>query len=110
MTATRKSRQSISKENEIPDMVTNPYQAIVIARDSLRQREETSKKRMEIEKLDEEVTELKQKNEDERSSIQDLELMLIKKRRRAEKCRRLAEAQSSYKGMLEKMIRDAMHQ
>ncbi|XP_071733457.1 uncharacterized protein [Rutidosis leptorrhynchoides] len=108
--ATRKSRPSMSKENEIPDMVTNPYQAIVIARDSLRQRDETGKKQAEITKLDEEMTELKQKNEDERTSIQDLELMLIKKRRRAEKCRRLAEAQSSYKAMLEKMIRDAMHQ
>lgn len=100
----------MSKENENPDFVPNPYQAIVIARDSLRQREETAKKHAEIEKLDEEMMELKQKNEDERNSIQDLELLLIKKRRRAEKCRRLAEAQSSYKGMLEKMIRDAMHQ
>nr|XP_043636782.1 uncharacterized protein LOC122607797 [Erigeron canadensis] len=107
--AAKKSR-NISKENEIPDMVTNPYQAIVIARDSQRQRDEAAKKQAEIEKYDEEVTELKQKNEEERTSIQDLELLLIKKRRRAEKCRRLAEAQSSYKGMLEKMIRDAMHQ
>lgn len=110
MTVAWKSRPSMSKENEIPVMVTNPYQAIVIARDSLRQKEETAKKQAEIVKLDEEMTELKQKNEEERTSIQDLELMLIKKRRRAEKCRRLAEAQASYKGMLEKMIRDAMHQ
>ncbi|KAI3684274.1 hypothetical protein L6452_33495 [Arctium lappa] len=108
--AARKSRPSMSKENENPEMVTNPYQAIVVARDSQRQREETAKKQAEIEKLDEEVMQLKQKNEEERASIQDLELVLIKKRRRAEKCRRLAEAQSSYKGMLEKMIRDAMHQ
>ncbi|KAD6118703.1 hypothetical protein E3N88_09974 [Mikania micrantha] len=108
--ASRKSRQSMSKENEIPDFVTNPYQAIVIARDSLRQREETAKKQAEIDKLDEEMLELKRKNEEERTSIQDLESLLIKKRRRAEKSRRLAEAQSSYKGMLEKMIRDAMHQ
>ncbi|KAK9066078.1 hypothetical protein SSX86_015480 [Deinandra increscens subsp. villosa] len=108
--ATRKSRPSMSKENEVPDFVANPYQAIVIARDSLRQREETAKKQAEIEKVDEEMMELKQRNEEDRTSIQDLELLLIKKRRRAEKCRRLAEAQSSYKGMLEKMIRDAMHQ
>ncbi|PWA76590.1 hypothetical protein CTI12_AA230870 [Artemisia annua] len=108
--AANKLRPSMLKENEKPDMAMNPYQAIVIARDSLRQREETAKKQAEIQKLDEEVTELKQKNEEERNSIQDLELVLIKKRRRAEKCRRLAEAQSSYKGMLEKMIRDAMHQ
>lgn len=110
MTAARKSRSNMSKENENPEMVMNPYQAIVIARDSLRQNEETVKKQKEIEKLDEEVMELKQKNEEERTSIQDLELVLIKKRRRAEKCRRLAEAQASYKSMLEKMIRDAMHQ
>ncbi|XP_076959060.1 uncharacterized protein LOC143635030, partial [Bidens hawaiensis] len=108
--ALKKSRPSMSKENEAPNFNTNPYQAIVIARDSLRQKEETAKKHAEIEKLDEEMVELKQKNEEERTSIQDLELLLIKKRRRAEKCRRLAEAQSSYKGMLEKMIRDAMHQ
>ncbi|XP_024973368.1 protein lava lamp [Cynara cardunculus var. scolymus] len=109
-TAARKLRPIMSKENEVPEMVTNPYQAMVVARDSLRQQEETVKKQAEIEKLDEEVVQLKQKNEEERTSIQDLELLLIKKRRRAEKCRRLAEAQSSYKGMLEKMIRDAMHQ
>ncbi|XP_076902348.1 uncharacterized protein LOC143557067 [Bidens hawaiensis] len=108
--ALKKSRPSMSKENEVPDFNSNPYQAIVIARDSLRQKEETAKKNAEIEKLDEEMVEQKQKNEEERTSIQDLELLLIKKRRRAEKCRRLAEAQSSYKGMLEKMIRDAMHQ
>ncbi|KVH98006.1 hypothetical protein Ccrd_023767 [Cynara cardunculus var. scolymus] len=76
-------------ENEVPEMVTNPYQAMVVARDSLRQQEETVKKQAEIEKLDEEVVQLKQKNEEERTSIQDLELLLIKKRRRAEKCRRL---------------------
>ncbi|GKA36849.1 hypothetical protein Tco_0723414 [Tanacetum coccineum] len=108
--AANKLRPSMLIDKENPDMAMNPYQAIVIARDSLRHREETAKKQAEIQKLDEEVTELKQKNEEERTSIQDLELVLIKKRRRAEKCRRLAEAQSSYKGMLEKMIRDAMHQ
>lgn len=99
----------MAKENENPDMVTNPYQAIVLARDSLRQREETTKMQTEIQKLDDEVNGLKQKTEEERVSIQDLELVLIKRRRRAEKCRRLAEAQSSYRAMLEKMIRDAMH-
>ncbi|XP_049396999.1 uncharacterized protein LOC125860980 [Solanum stenotomum] len=98
------------KENEDPGMVTNPYQAIVIARDSLRHREETAKMQAEIQKLDDEVRELKQKTEEEKAAVQDLELILTKKRRRAEKCRRLAEAQSSYKSMLEKMIRDAMHQ
>lgn len=98
------------KENENPEMVTNPYQAIVMARDSLRQRDETAKMQGEIVKLDEEVKELKQKTEEEKVAIQDLESVLIKKRRRAEKCRKLAEAQSSYRAMLEKMIRDAMHQ
>ncbi|TMW93973.1 hypothetical protein EJD97_010933 [Solanum chilense] len=98
------------KENEDPTMETNPYQAIVIARDSLRHRDETAKMQAEIQKLDDEVGELKQKTEEEKAAVQDLELILTKKRRRAEKCRRLAEAQSSYKSMLEKMIRDAMHQ
>lgn len=98
------------KENEDPNVVSNPYQAIVMARDSLRHKEETTKMEAEIQKLDAEAIELKQKTEEEKLTIQDLELVLIKRRRRAEKCRRLAEAQSSYRAMLEKMIRDAMHQ
>lgn len=98
------------KENEDPGIVNNPYQAIVIARDSLRQREETAQMEAEIQKLDVEVDELRQKAEDEKVTIQNLELVLMKRRRRTEKCRRLAEAQSSYRTMLEKMIRDAMHQ
>ncbi|THF94102.1 uncharacterized protein LOC114321313 [Camellia sinensis] len=108
--AARKLKMSTSKENENPDTVTNPYQAIVVARDSLKRREETAKMQTEIQKLDNEVNELKQKTEDEKVAIQELELVLIKRRRRAEKCRRLAEAQCSYRAMLEKMIRDAMHQ
>lgn len=98
------------KENEMPDMVTNPYQALVMARDSLKQREQTNKKKAEIQRLDDEVNELKLKNDEEKLTIQELELALMKRRRRAEKCRRVAEAQSSYKSMLEKMIRNAMHQ
>lgn len=105
-----KKFKSGSKENEDPNMVSNPYQAMVIARDSLRQREETRKMEAEIHKLDAEANELKQRAEEEKFTIQDLEMVLIKRRRRAEKCRRLAEAQSSYRAMLEKMIRDAMHQ
>ncbi|GMI73124.1 hypothetical protein like AT3G15550 [Hibiscus trionum] len=108
--AARKMKGSILKENENPDFVTNPYQAIVMARDSLKQREETSKMQAEIQKLDAEVSEMRKKNDEEKFSIQDLEAELIKRRRRTEKCRRLAEAQSSYRIMLEKMIRDAMHQ
>nr|XP_023901096.1 titin homolog isoform X1 [Quercus suber]POF20543.1 hypothetical protein CFP56_51940 [Quercus suber] len=108
--SSRKIKPNVLKENENPDFVTNPYQAIVMARDSLKQREETVKMQTEIQKLDDEVNELKEKNEEERLTIQDLELVLIKRRRRAEKCRRLAEAQHSYRTMLEKMIRDAMHQ
>ncbi|XP_010249952.1 PREDICTED: uncharacterized protein LOC104592328 [Nelumbo nucifera] len=103
-------KPSISKENDNPNMVTNPYMAISMARDSLRQREETEKMQSEMQKLDEELDEMKKKNEDERLAIQELELLLIKRRRRVEKCRRLAESQSSYKALLEKMIRDAMHQ
>ncbi|KAM5578897.1 hypothetical protein ABKV19_008952 [Rosa sericea] len=108
--AARKVKPTFSKENEDPNFVTNPYQAIVMARDSLKQREEAAKMQAEIQSLDDEVNELRQKNEDEKVTIQNLELTLIKRRRRAEKCRRLAEAQSSYKTTLEKMIRDAMHQ
>lgn len=100
----------LPKENENAMMVTNSYQAIVMARDSLKQREESAKMQAEIHRLDNEVCELQQKTEEDKLSIQELELVLIKKRRRAEKCRRLAESQSSYRTMLEKMIRDAMHQ
>lgn len=106
----RKRNSNIMKENEEPDFVKNPYQAIVMARDSLKQREETTKMQAEIQKLDDEVNEMKLKNEEEKLTIQDLEMTLIKRKRKAEKCRRLAEAQSSYRTMLEKMIRDTMHQ
>ncbi|KAK7325205.1 hypothetical protein VNO77_29363 [Canavalia gladiata] len=108
--AARKRNGNLLKENEDPEFVKNPYQAIVMARDSLKQREETSKMHAEIQKLDNEVSEMRLKNEEEKVTIQDLELALIKRRRKAEKCRRLAEAQSSYRTMLEKMIRDTMHQ
>ncbi|KAJ0985639.1 hypothetical protein J5N97_003995 [Dioscorea zingiberensis] len=97
-----------SKENDKPD--ANPYLSIAIARDSLRHRDETKKKQTEMNQLDVELNELKQKNESERVALQHLEELLIKKRRRVEKCRRLAEAQSTYRALLEKMIRDAMHQ
>ncbi|KAL8138806.1 hypothetical protein V2J09_004807 [Rumex salicifolius] len=109
--ATSKSNHGIVlKENENPDMVKNPYQAIVMARNSLKQREETLKMKGEIQRLDDEVNEIKQRNEEEKVTIQDLEMELIKRKRRVEKCRRLADSQSSYRAMLEKMIRDALHQ
>ncbi|KAL2332426.1 hypothetical protein Fmac_020007 [Flemingia macrophylla] len=108
--AARKRDGNVLKENEDPDFVKNSYQAIVMARDSLKQREETTKIQAEIQNLDNEVNEMKLKNEEEKATIQDLELALIKRKRKAEKCRRLAEAQSSYRTMLEKMIRDTMHQ
>nr|VDC77396.1 unnamed protein product [Brassica rapa] len=106
-TAARKMRL---KENETPDLMKNPYQAIVAARDSLRNREEAHSMRVELKKLDDEMNDLKRKNSEEQVSIQELESELIKRRRRAEKCRKLAEAQCSYRNTLEKMIRDAMHQ
>jgi wobble nucleotide-excising tRNase len=81
-----------------------------MARDSLKQKEAAHKMQAEILSLDDEVNEIKRNDDEEKLSIQDLELTLIKRRRRAEKCRRLAEAQSSYRTMLERMIRDAMHQ
>ncbi|XP_057807331.1 uncharacterized protein LOC131022005 [Salvia miltiorrhiza] len=108
--ASVKKGQLLSKENESALMETNPYQAIVMARDSLKQREEASKMQAEIHRLDNEACELQHRSEEDKLSIQELELVLVKKRRRAEKCRRLAESQSSYRVMLEKMIRDAMHQ
>ncbi|KAJ0238528.1 Trichohyalin [Hirschfeldia incana] len=95
------------KETTEDLMKRNPYQAIVAARDSLRHREEV---RVEMKKVDDEVNDLKRKNGEEEVSIQELESELVKRRRRAEKCRRLAEAQCSYRNTLEKMIRDAMHQ
>ncbi|CAH8337543.1 unnamed protein product [Eruca vesicaria subsp. sativa] len=98
------------KMKETPDLMKNPYQAIVAARDSLRNREEAQSMRVEMKKLDDEMNDLKSKNSEEQVSIQELESELIKRRRRAEKCRRLAEAQCSYRNTLEKMIRDAMHQ
>ena len=98
------------KENEDPQFDKNPYQAIVMARASLKQREESARMQAEIQKLDNEVNEMKLTSEEEKLIIQDLESELIKRRRKAEKCRRLAEAQCSYRTMLEKMIRDTMHQ
>jgi glucan-binding YG repeat protein len=106
----RKTKGNLLKENEDPNFVKNSYQAIVMARDSLKQREEATKIQAEMDKLDNEVSEMKVKNEEEKVVIQDLEMALIKRKRKAEKCRRLAEAQSSYRTMLEKMIRDTMHQ
>ncbi|XP_019448111.1 PREDICTED: trichohyalin-like isoform X2 [Lupinus angustifolius] len=108
--AARKRNGNILKENEDPEFVKNPYQAIVMARDSLKQRDETTNMKGEMQKLDDEVNEMKLKNEEEKLIIQDLESALIKRKRKAEKCRRLAEAQSSYRTTLEKMIRDTMHQ
>ncbi|GJN37319.1 hypothetical protein PR202_gb26257 [Eleusine coracana subsp. coracana] len=104
---------SSMKENNNPDAdgyISNPYLSIAMARDSLRQREEAKKKQAELTELENEANELNQKNEEERVAIQGLESLLIKRKRRVEKCRRLAEAQSNYKAVLEKMIRDAMHQ
>ncbi|CAH8327406.1 unnamed protein product [Eruca vesicaria subsp. sativa] len=106
----RKMRVGAMKENETPDLMKNPYQAIVAARDSLRHREEAQNMRVEMKKLDDEMNDLKRKNNEEQLTIQELESELMKRRRRAEKCRRVAEAQCSYRNTLEKMIRDAMHQ
>ncbi|KAG9459407.1 hypothetical protein H6P81_003915 [Aristolochia fimbriata] len=108
--AIQRFRPSMSKENEKSEKCSDQYLAIALARDSLRERNEKEKKLLEIENLENELGELKQRNEEERLTLQELELTLIKRKRRSEKCRRLAEAQSSYKASLEKMIRDAMHQ
>ncbi|EYU31948.1 hypothetical protein MIMGU_mgv1a0032682mg, partial [Erythranthe guttata] len=52
--AAKKVKQ-FSNENENAMMVTNPYQAIAMARDSLKQREETAKMNAEIQRLDNEA-------------------------------------------------------
>ncbi|XP_010503155.1 PREDICTED: uncharacterized protein LOC104780351 [Camelina sativa] len=109
-TPAREMRFGATKENETPDLKKNPYHAIAAARDSLRHREESQNMRAEMKKLDDEANDLTIKNNEERLTIQELENELVKRRRRAEKCRRLAEAQCSYRNTLEKMIRDAMHQ
>lgn len=108
--AATKGKGKLLKENEDPNFVQNPYHTIVMARDSLKQREEATKVQAEVQKVDNEVNEMRLTNEEEKLVIQDLELALIKARRKAEKCRRLSEAQSSYRTTLEKMIRDTMHQ
>uniref|UniRef100_A0A1D1Z0F6 SWI5-dependent HO expression protein 3 n=1 Tax=Anthurium amnicola TaxID=1678845 RepID=A0A1D1Z0F6_9ARAE len=108
-----RSWPSISKENDDPNIYchdNNPHFTIALARDSLREREEAKKKQSEMRGLEDELSDLKRKNEEGRLALQDLEATLIRRRRRVEKCRRLAEAQASYKAQLEKMIRDAMHQ
>ncbi|MQM07934.1 hypothetical protein Taro_040780 [Colocasia esculenta] len=112
--AIHRSWPSMSKENDDPNVCNNenknPYFSIALARESLRGREEAKKKQAEMRELEDELGELKQKNEAERVVLQDLEAALIWKRKRMEKCRRLSEAQASYRAQLEKMIRDAMHQ
>ncbi|KAL9266464.1 hypothetical protein AKJ16_DCAP23561 [Drosera capensis] len=108
--AAMKSKHGVLKENQEPEMATNPHQVIAMARNSLKQREETVSMKAELQKLNEEMTELKNKNEEEKVTVEELERVLSKRRRKAEKCRVLAEAQSSYRVTLEKMIRDAMHQ
>ncbi|KAL5975234.1 hypothetical protein ACLOJK_031913 [Asimina triloba] len=108
--AIQQFRPRISEGIENHGIGHNKYTAIVVAKDSLKHREEIEKKQAEMQKLDSELNELKENNESERLTIQELESMLIKRKRRVEKSRRLAESQSSYRALLEKMIRDAMHQ
>ncbi|KAF2566073.1 hypothetical protein F2Q68_00024297 [Brassica cretica] len=67
------SQTPARKENETPDLMKNPYQAIVAARDSLRHREEAQNMRVEMKKLDEEMNDLKRKNSEEQLTIQELE-------------------------------------
>ncbi|XP_010537958.1 PREDICTED: uncharacterized protein LOC104812485 [Tarenaya hassleriana] len=98
------------KENEAPDFTTNPYQAIVAARNSLKQQEGSQTLKAEIKKLDGQLNEMRKQNDEEQLTIEELEFELIQRRRNAEKCRRVAEEQCSYRNAIEKMIRDAMHQ
>eukprot|EP00268_Persea_americana_P062742 TRINITY_DN8065_c0_g3_i2.p1 TRINITY_DN8065_c0_g3~~TRINITY_DN8065_c0_g3_i2.p1 ORF type:complete len:775 (-),score=197.75 TRINITY_DN8065_c0_g3_i2:269-2593(-) len=98
-----------SKDEKL-DMGNNQYAVIAIERNSLKHKKETEKKQEEKYILEDALIELKQRNEEEQLAIQNLESVLLKYRRKAEKFRKLAEEQSSYKVVLEKMIRDAMHQ
>lgn len=72
--------------------------------------EEKREKEHEIAELEETVMNLKQQNEKERLSAIQLEAVLTKHKRSVEKQRRWAEAQSSHRLCLERMIRDTMHQ
>lgn len=108
--AIQRYRPSVLKENDQFDVCNNQHFILDKAWDSLKHREETEKMQLETQQLDDELNEMKQKNDVERLALQDLESLLIKRRRRAEKCRRLAESQSSYRALLEKMIGDAVHQ
>ncbi|EPS74458.1 hypothetical protein M569_00294, partial [Genlisea aurea] len=110
--AIKKRTKQPDKENEDPSRSSplNPHQAIAMARDSLKHRDEEAKMRAEMRKLDREAQELQRRSEEEKVSIDELEAVLMKKKKRAEKCRLFAESQSSYRVMLEKMIRDATHQ
>lgn len=106
-------RSSITKEKSQSardNHENNPYLTISRARDSLRQRKEAKKQQPEISQVDEELNELQEQNNIEQIALQELETVLMWRRRRVEKCRRLSEAQASYRLLLEKMIRDAMHQ
>ncbi|CAN6442056.1 unnamed protein product [Victoria cruziana] len=103
----QKHRLHRQKEN---DTVLKNSQIAASSTEFKKMREGVEKKKTEINKLDEELTELKRKNDEERITLQELETILIKRKRRVEKCRQLSEAQSSYRSLLEKMIRDAMHQ
>ncbi|GJN05628.1 hypothetical protein PR202_ga23275 [Eleusine coracana subsp. coracana] len=95
---------SSMKENSNSDAdgyISNPYLSIAMARESLRQREEAKKKQAELTELENEGHELTRKNEEQ---------VAIQRKWRVEKSHRLVEAQFNYKAVLEKMIRDAMHQ
>ncbi|XP_031487265.1 uncharacterized protein LOC116255543 [Nymphaea colorata] len=105
--AVQKHRLHGQKENDA-DLKNN--QIVASSKELTKLREGIENKKTEISKLDEELTELKRKNDEERIALQELETVLIKRKRRVEKCRQVSEAQSSYRGLLEKMIRDAMHQ
>eukprot|EP00268_Persea_americana_P062738 TRINITY_DN8065_c0_g1_i2.p1 TRINITY_DN8065_c0_g1~~TRINITY_DN8065_c0_g1_i2.p1 ORF type:complete len:792 (-),score=207.64 TRINITY_DN8065_c0_g1_i2:324-2582(-) len=108
--AIQRYRPSVLKENDQFDVCNSQHFFIDKARDSLKHGEETEKTLLETQQLDDDLNEMKEKNDVERLALQDLESLLIKRRRRVEKCRRLAESQSSYRTLLEKMIGDAMHQ
>ena len=105
-----RTKNPLSKENENPNTCSNEYLSIAMARDSLREMGAGKRHQAGIKECLEEIEDLSERNEAERIKIQDLEVELAREKRRAEKCRRLAEAQASYRSQLEGMIRGTMRQ
>ncbi|XP_020588088.1 LOW QUALITY PROTEIN: uncharacterized protein LOC110029930 [Phalaenopsis equestris] len=106
-------RSSIVKENNqsaLDGPKNSPCLTISSTRDSLRPRKEARKQQQETSRLVGELNKLRQQNDIEQTILLELEVELRTMRRRVEKFRHLSETQTSYRSLLEKMIRDVTHQ